>query len=379
MCIKKLIISSLLILSTAYGGEFTVASYNCGGLPGHYDYIRSVALYQLTLERALLEPEVINELETIQKLALKIIFTEDPLEKHYAKQLWESEEYANRFLTLTSHPHTENSINAVWREKNAATVSGHKIRPTVIYNNEVKALLENHVQDLTGKELNSGLEETIQVMAKKIFKEHLNFDLIALQEAYYMNPALFTDQYEVKFSEHNHNGIAWNKERFELIETLGEISSRGFVLLFVDKESGKKVAVASGHLTGCNPFEREFDSVTGEPDSAKGSRELMQILEILEQSGADIKILAMDSNVTATHPRLHLLKDTSYLLDYNNHLEPTCTSPWQILPTRIDWIAGKSSNTLITLKNIPIEGVGLNDPYSNMSDHNPIATMISFE
>lgn len=145
-----------------------------------------------------------------------------------------------------------------------------------------------------------------------------------------------------------------------------------------DIESGQIIAVASGHLSGCNPFQVEINERTGKPDSAKGDRELQQIIEILKKSEADVKVIAIDSNVTAAHPRLSLLKDAGYSLDYQNYLEPTCTNPYQAISTRIDWIAVKSSDMPTTVHNIPVLGVSLNSPQTNISDHKPVAAKLSY-
>ena len=92
---------------------------------------------------------------------------------------------------------------------------------------------------------------------------------------------------------------------------------------------------------------------------------------------ADFKLIGMDSNVTSLHPRLSILKDNEYTLDYNNFLEPTCTNPFQILNTRIDWITLKT-NQKSHITNVPILSVGLNSLQTNFSDHKPIGAKISY-
>ncbi len=83
----------------------------------------------------------------------------------------------------------------------------------------------------------------------------------------------------------------------------------------------------------------------------------------------------MDSNVTATHPRLQLLKQAGYTLDADRFLEPTCTNPAVLLNTRLDWIAVKTESPM-AVHNIPVLNVGLNSPQTNISDHKPIASRV---
>ncbi|MBB64457.1 MAG: hypothetical protein CMO81_05290 [Waddliaceae bacterium] len=113
-------------------------------------------------------------------------------------------------------------------------------------------------------------------------------------------------------------------------------------------------------------------------DSIKGDRELAALIDLLASKTSDINIIAMDSNVAATHPRLNLLKENTYRIDYKNYLEATCTNPWQILDTRIDWIAIQAPKESVSIENIPVRSIGLNSLKTNMSDHKPIAAGIHF-
>jgi len=79
------------------------------------------------------------------------------------------------------------------------------------------------------------------------------------------------------------------------------------------------------------------------------------------------------------NPRLSLLRDADYTLDYENALDATCTNPWQVLNTRIDWIAIKSFSDDALISNIPVLGVGLNSLQTNISDHKPIAAQITWQ
>lgn len=45
----------LVSLHSLYATEFTVSSYNCGGLSLHYDYLRAVNMEKLMQERHIAE------------------------------------------------------------------------------------------------------------------------------------------------------------------------------------------------------------------------------------------------------------------------------------------------------------------------------------
>lgn len=367
--LKFLTLQSLSFFMTLHSADFTVSSYNCGGLTEHFDYIRAVGMHKLIQERCNEEPAKLARLERIQHLALKILFAPEQ-EKLAAQQDWGDKNYSEELAALLTDPTHPSSENKKWRDRSVTLHTDYKTRPVAVYDAEVQELIDNQVTDLTGAEGN--LDSTIQKMAQRIFRHELKYDIIALQEADYMKASLFPEHYEVQLcpNEHSVNGVAWNKNRFELVETNNKLE-RAQIVTLRDLESGETVAIASGHLTGCNPF-------VGAKDSAKGDQELCQILEQLEGTSADIKVVAMDSNVTATHPRLNILKEAGYSLDYTNYLDPTCSNPHFIFDTRIDWIAVKSSNPA-KITNIPVQGVGLNNPQNNMSDHKPIAARISTE
>ena len=207
------------------------------------------------------------------------------------------------------------------------------------------------------------------------------YDIICLQEADYLDDSMFPPHYEVLFAqtEHSKNGVAWNQERFELVESLGNILGRAFAVHLLDKANGKTLLVASGHITGSNPYRIEKSPKTGIADSAKGDSEIQTIIELFDSLEADLKIIGMDSNVTPLHPRLNILKEADYRVDYENFIEPTCTNPYQVLNTRIDYIAVKSAHRdYASITNIPVSNVGLNSIQTNISDHKPIAARISY-
>lgn len=361
--------------------EFTVSSYNCGGLSEHYDYLRAASMQKLMQERYIAEPENMSLNEKIQKLALKILFSSDTQEKLLAQQEWDQKGYQKLFEYLTAAPTDTKSPNKTWNQKADKMITSYKIRPVSISDEEVNQMLQDHFSDLSGNEGSevSPLLEVRATMAKRIFAHHLKYDIICLQEADYLDNSMFPEDYEVLFAEtsDSKNGIAWNKERFELIEAIGNVIGRAFALQLLDKESGKTVLVASGHISGCNPYCVEKDHTTGVLDSAKGDAELQAVVELFNSYDADLMLIGMDSNVTSLHPRLSILKDAGYQIDYENYLEPTCTNPYQVLNTRIDWIALKST-AVVSITNIPVLGVGLNSIQTNISDHKPIAAKITY-
>ncbi|NGX55501.1 MAG: hypothetical protein KR126chlam2_01136 [Chlamydiae bacterium] len=370
-----LIVCLLFVFSVAWAGEFTVCSYNCGGLSDHYDYLRAACMQKLMHERHDREPATMDRIEKMQQLALKILFSQDPIEQAEARRVWEEGKYQQFYERLTLSPDKLESPNSLWFQKSEEMITSYKVRPVQLYDDEVARQLSDHLNDLTGGkklDLNQLLDESRRTMGERIFRHHLKYDIICLQEADYLDASMFPDHFETRFSSSDHsvNGVAWNKERYELTDEIGEVLGRAFVVELRDKECGKTLLVASGHLSGCNPFQVE------EQDSAKGDRELQAIVQLFEGREADIKLVALDANVTVMHPRLAILRDSDYQFDSESRLEPTCTNPNLILNTRIDWIAVKGGHSSIT--HIPVLGVDLNTIQTNVSDHKPIAARIHF-
>lgn len=363
--------------------EFTISTYNCGGLTNHYDYLRAASMQKIIQERHNAEPDVMALNKRVQQVALKILFSNDTKEVTRAQTYWNKNELDKALKELSADPTNSASVHHKWNKKINRTISGHRIRPITITDSEITQMINDHVADITkGKKgsFEQLLTETRAIMAQRIFQHHLKYDIICLQEADYLNASMFPHNYEVVFSntDHSVNGIAWNKDRFEQIETIGNIMGRAFAMQLMDKYTGKTVLVASAHLTGCNPFSVTVtNSKTHATDADKGNNELSTVIDLFEQYDADMKIIAMDSNVTSTHPRLKLLKNGNYILDAHSFLEATCSNPNQVLNTRIDWIALRS-NTPATVSNIPVLGVGLNSIQTNMSDHKPIAAKIQY-
>lgn len=384
-----LISCCLLFTSPLTSTEFTVSSYNCGSLSEHYDYIRAAAMQKLMQERYNAEPAEMSKIERTQQLALKILFGKDTSTQAIAQQEWTEGNYQEFLEHITTAPDEAGSINAKWNQQSNKMLTTYNVRPIVINDDELQQMLVSHYIDLT-----VGGDQTIEsndfqeltgaarsVMGARIFHYQLKYDIICLQEADYLTLDMFPKHFHVELSDKNGsmNGVAWNKNRFELVELIGNIRDKGFAVLLLEKDSGKTVLVASGHLTGCNPIEEVVNPKTGISDSAAGDKQLKDINTILDSTEADIKLIAMDSNVTPMHPRLKMLKQFGYVMDAENFIEPTCTNPHLLLNTRLDWIALKTSSMInATITNIPVMGVGLNSLQTNLSDHKPVAARIVF-
>jgi hypothetical protein len=384
MKLGKLIFVYIIFLtfSVISATEFTISSYNCGGLSDHYDYLRACAMQKLMQQRYNAEPENMAANEKIQKLALKILFSTNSQDKLAAEQEWNENGYQHLFEYLTASPMDSNSPNSTWHQKVDEIITSYKIRPVIIHDEEVNLTLNEHLKDLqksTDLSTPELLTEVRAIMASRIFAHHLKYDIICLQEANYLDSSMFPQDYEVLFSETSSlkTGIAWNKGRFELINKLGDPQEKTFAVQLYDKETGKTILVSSGHLTGCNPFRIENDSL-GISDSAKGDKEIQAIISLFDNQDADLMLIGMDSNVTSLHPRLNILKNAGYQIDYENYLEPTCTNPYQVLNTRIDWIALKANTSSASITNIPVLSIGLNNLQTNISDHKPIAAKVKY-
>lgn len=381
-------IFTLTLLNFSYAASITVASYNCGGIRDHYDYLRAVSLQQLIQERYNKEPLILAEYARAQETKLIELFA--PIGLSHQQHILNYKVYGHviELNHIVQHPYKENSINKKWREKSEKIITTHLIRPIVIYDHTTQDLLNRHIRDTlkanevdeTHLSLNEKLDIVRSIMAEDIFANHMTYDVIALQEADYLYQELFPENYSIEFSDqtNNLNAIAWDTTKLKLVEKVDQISNRHFSLVLEHIETGKTLLVTSAHLTGCNPFEIEYND-KGIADSLKGDDQLAQAVTQMGSIEADIKVIAMDSNVTAMHPRMRLLKNLGYMIDYTNYLYPTCTSPWQILDTRIDWIAVDNLMPLKTkIVNIPIHNVGLNSITTNISDHKPVASRIDF-
>jgi hypothetical protein len=372
----------LCITSPSSASEFTVCSYNCGGLSDHYDYLRGAALQKLMQERHDAEPELMALNEKVQVLALKILYAKGP-QKVRLQREWDDNGYQTLYEQLTIPPENSTSPNSIWNERCNQMITDYKIRPVVIHDQEVVQMLLAHMADL-GQPcdcISSDLLEQVRaVMATRIFEHQLKYDIICLQEADYLKPEMLPKHYQVLISEDSSkNGVAWNRDRFELIEVIGDIARRAFAVQLRDKQTEKSILVASGHITGCNPYRVVINPETSIADSAKGDAELRAVIDLFDRKESDVKIIGMDSNVTALHPRLAILKEAQYRLDTENYLGATCTNPNQILNTQIDWIAVKREGTTrVTVVNIPVLNVDLNSIQTNISDHKPIAVKVSY-
>lgn len=379
-------VSSIIFLFcfSLTASEFTISSYNCGALSEHYDYLRACSMQKVMQERYNAESANMMLNDSIQRLALKILFTTEPTEKQAALREWNQKNYQQRYESIIASPMDSGSANTAWFHKVNASITTYKVRPVVIQDEELNHMIKDHLIDLVkipDADMSQLLLDGRAIMAKRIFEHHLKYDIICLQEADYLNSSMFPSHYEVIFSESNHsvNGIAFDRNRFELEENMGDLDGRAHIVRLKDKETGKTVLVASGHIKGCNPY-IVVKGATGEStDSTEGDGELQSIVDLFEEQEADLKLIGMDSNVTSLHPRLNIVKDAGYRLDYENFLEPTCTNPYLVLNTRIDWIVVKANESeKVSITNIPVLNVGLNSIQTNISDHKPIAAKISY-
>ena len=377
---KNLFIIVSFFLSSLSATDFTIASYNCGALPENYDYLRAACMQKLMQERYMKEPRLMSLNEKIQTLALKICFSKNSEEKAEAQHEWDKKGYDATLKQLTSP--------SEWKEKVDAMITSVWVRPVVLGDREVFQMLMQQLDPILEFRISIDqqhrpwfalkIKDARDERIKRQMAHYLKHDIICLQEVSDDIKALFPESYEMLFSanERSRNGIAWNKERFEYLETVGDVLGRAFVVMLKDRVSNKTLLVASGHLSGCDPYVVRKDKKKGKLDCAKGDHELRSLVDFLESRQADCRVIGMDANVTSLHPRLSILKDYGYRLDYENFLEPTCSNPAYTLNTRIDWIVLKGDNATIT--NIPVLSIGLNTIQSNASDHKPIAAKIEF-
>lgn len=377
---KSFFVSILFTFSLLSSAEFTISSYNCGGLSDHYDYLRAITMEKLMQERYIKEPEEMATNEKIQAVALKMLFSGGEA-KQLAEHEWKRNHYQAVLEKLIKNPLEASSPNASWYQQSDGMITNYQVRPVVIFDEEVKQSLQEHLEDFSKDEDQlAQLQQARTKMAQRIFQHHLKHDIICLQEADYLDESVFPDGYEGYLCEtaHSVNGMVFRSSRFEFIKLIQLKTDRAFALQLLDKETNKMILVASGHLTGCDPYQVNKNE-KGKNDSEKGDKELQMIVHAFDEEEGDIKIIGMDSNVTAVHPRLQILKNAGYEMDYENFLEPTCTNPNLLLNTRIDWITIKPGNTDVEIKNVPVLSVGLNNMKTNISDHKPIAATISYE
>lgn len=382
MYIKSLLIFLISLCCSIHSAEFSISSYNGGGLSEHYDYIRAGSMQKLMQERYSAESEAMERIEKVQGIALKILFAKDPGEQKLAADTWENEGFKAFYEYITTDPADPQSPNAFWQQKSQEMVTPYNVRPIELYDLEVKQSLEKTAKDLADRvgifvdssNFNALLSEGRNILTRNTLQNHLKHDIICLQEASYLDSSMFAENYKVLFADSLAvGGIAWNDNRFQLLENIGDLAEKGFAIKLLDRETGEVILATTCHLTGCNPF------FSVDSDSLKGDSELKAILKILDAISADIKLIGMDANVSSTHPRLKLLKKYGYQLDTTSPLEMTCTNPYLILNTRLDWIAVKSNpHTSVKITNIPIPAVELNNIQNNASDHKPIAALIDY-
>lgn len=312
--------------------------------------------------------------EIIQQVALKILFG-NAQDSATAQQEWEQNGYQYVADTLASSPIESTSPNSYWHQKCLNTITPYNVRPISVWDKQVYASIRSRLG--TPPRSPAAIRTWI---ARTIFASNLRTDIICLQESEYLNQYIFPSNYAVVFAPNTHQrtGIAWNRNRFEEVEVIGSVANKAFAVKLRDRVNNKVILVASGHFTGCNPYRTEQNPHTGALDSARGDAELQNVVDMFNTHSVDLTLLGMDSNVTSLHPRLRILKDAGFELDYTNYLEQTCTNPYYVLNTRIDWIMIKSPSQTATITNLPIPNIGLNNIADNFSDHKPIAASVSY-
>ena len=190
MKLNNFIISAYCLLITPFisTAEFTISSYNCGGLSDHYDYLRGASMQMLMQERHIEEPENMALNERIQQLALKIRFS-NGIEQRNAKYEWDKKDYEHVFEKLTATPKESNSLNTIWNAKVDKIITNYRTRPVTIYDEKFQFMLNAHLADLTRDkeaDFQELLQEARDLMAKRIFKYDLKYDIICIQEGDYL-------------------------------------------------------------------------------------------------------------------------------------------------------------------------------------------------
>ncbi len=245
---------------------------------------------------------------------------------------------------------------------------------------------------------------------------------------------------ESRATQPSRKGIAWNRDRFAFVKPIESIEKRAIAVQLRDKINNKIVSVVSALVSGCDPFSprevvrkvlREVENLSlsdqigadpaaatsssgknrvgdssgvphgaeveegmfepkasGAPanmveerkyDSTRGDEELRDIFLKLEEEESDLVVIGTDLNVTSLHPRMRMFRNFGYQLDYINEIYPTCTAQSYCLDARLDWIFVKPRNDLrVSIRNLPIDTVGLNDLRTNVSDHKPVASEVSY-
>lgn len=352
--------------------DFTFGSYNLGCLRDHYDYMIAARMSVLMRDRYRKEPLEMDLIEKVQQVAARKFLESDSVKKDLATREWDELGYQALIEKITVPPGNEGSIHQVWYDRSNAMMSDFRTFPIRIEDVRIKDAVIAQVGSLEPQAI---LFER-QRLYQKIITEALGTDIVCFQEADYMPVSMLPNGYQSVQSNRNKSiqRIAWKASRFELIQNLGDIASdKGLAVLLRDKTTQKTVAVATAHLQGCNPFQRVYDQ-EGKSDSIKGDEQLSAVIQTIDRTGADVQIVGMDSNVTAMHPRLQMLRTAGFEFDGDHYIEPTCPSPYFICNTRLDWIAAKGAS----LVNMPVMNVDLNNLSTNPSDHKPIAARVHY-
>jgi exonuclease III len=378
-----------------------------------------------------------RDLETIkeiQELGLKWLFAPQEV-SNQANQTWMQKRYSTDLRWYFKNGRATRNQDAAFLynrligpyrgERNAFSVNDTEVREILNHNEG------NPEVSFPRPRLELSEDAFCKKQLRNIFSTSLRKDIICIQEANWIDHELFVlSEYDSIFTHIPSEGtgatsppkagIAWNNNRFKFIKVIENVAKRAIAVQLQDKRTGKTLSVASAHISGCHPFypnqlagkvakvkdqsfataqlgelteskeeaqlkgdlvaeSESLDTVEIVYDSTKGDNELRDLLEKLHGVNSDMTVIGADLNTTALHPRMSLLKDFGYELDYTNHLYPTSTNPNYCLDTRIDWIAvKKGSIPSVLIENTPMEGVLLNDVTTNVSDHRPIASRVTY-
>jgi len=366
--------NKMIFLSLFYSSLFceslSIMSYNCGGIEHHYDYQRAACMQKLMRQREKKEPMALAFAAFGETVQLQALFDPTcPLK------------YGDGATSSFYHDPTQpSSFHHQWYKQASTMISHYQDPHVIIYDKEVFHNILNHCQKvmldhnlpIKGLTFEEKIGACRSIMAKDFFRRNSSYDIIALQEAddFIQNKSI-PKEYEVLAASQTHsiNALCFKKERFTLIRKTYIKEGQGIVAHLFDKTTQKTITIASAHLTGCNPY------VKG-PDSEKGDKQLKALISYLEKDDGNIKVIAMDSNVTAVHPRLKIVKDHHFILDYKNYIYPTCTSPYYCVDTRLDWIAVYDNKSCKRIENRKIEHCRLNAIEENFSDHAPVGADI---
>lgn len=126
------------------------------------------------------------------------------------------------------------------------------------------------------------------------------------------------DSYDFRSGDNEDTLVAWDTKQFALKKQIETPKAKGinaselFTIVDLEHKDSKKVIRAiSGHFQGC------MNTKQLEPDAEEGTRQMNLALKIAESDtkGVDVAFFGCDANVEPEHPRINILKNSSYTLD----------------------------------------------------------------